>query len=207
MLFAAPIWSAGCARSAPPARHLLLITLDTTRADRLGCYGRARAGTPWLDRLAADGVRCERAYSQVPMTLPSHVSILTGLYPTHHGVHTNGERTMNVTTPTLADLLGAQGFYTAAAIGGYPVAGQVATRRGFAAYDDELADAHNPRGTERIAASVVDAALRLVDQRAGKRLFLWVHIYDPHDPYEPPSPFKERYASDLYQGEIAYADS
>ena len=206
-LLVASIWSAGCARSAPPARHLLLVTLDTTRADRLGCYGRTDAGTRWLDRLAAAGARWERAYSQVPITLPSHVSIFTGLYPPHHGVHMNGERTMNGAARTLADLLDAQGFYTAAAIGGYPVAGQVPTRQGFAAYDDQLADARNRRGTERVADSVVDAALRLADQRAGKRLFLWVHIYDPHDPYEPPSPFKERYASDLYQGEIAYADS
>lgn len=197
----------GCARPAAPARHLLLITLDTTRADHLGCYGRSGAGTPWLDRLAADGARWERAYSQVPVTLPSHVAILTGLYPPHNGVHTNGQREMKETARPLAEALAGQGFFAAAAIGGFPVAGQFATRRGFDAYDDELADARNRGGVERPADAVVDAALRLADQRGGKRLFLWVHIYDPHDPYEPPSPFRERYAPDPYQGEIAYADS
>lgn len=206
-LAAAAAVAAGCSRPAPPARHVLLITLDTTRADHLGSYGRPNAGTAWLDRVAAEGTRWERAYSQVPVTLPSHVTIFTGLYPPHHGVHTNGQRDMNPAVRTLAQVLDDQGFYTAAAIGGFPVTGQFPTRRGFAAYDDQLADAKNHRGVQRVADDVVDAALRLADQRAGKRLFLWVHIYDPHDPYEPPSPFKERYASDLYQGEIAYADS
>jgi arylsulfatase A-like enzyme len=206
---AAVLLLAGCARhpAAPPARHVVLVTLDTTRADRLGCYGHAEAGTPWLDGLAARGTRFARAYSAVPLTLPSHVSILTGLYPAHTGVHANGETRMRDGVRTLQEILSAQGFFTAAAVGGYPVSHRFPVRRGFEAFDDRLTDPHNAAGLERDAGEVVRAALEELGARGQRRLFLWVHLYDPHDPYDPPSPFRERFSADPYQGEIARVDA
>jgi len=199
-------WPGGGERVAP-ARHLLLVTLDTTRADRLGCYGRAGAGTPWLDALAARGTRFERAYAQVPLTLPSHVCILTGLFPARTGVHSNGQTAMAPGARSLASILAGQGFFTAAAVGGYPVAARFPVRAGFDAFDDRMSDPRNPAGLERDAGEVAAAGLRLAGSRSGKRLFLWVQFFDPHDPYDPPPPFRERYSSDPYQGEIARVDA
>jgi choline-sulfatase len=206
---AATLLLAGCARhpAEPAARHVVLVTLDTTRADRLGCYGRAGAGTPWLDALAARGTRFARAYSVVPLTLPSHVSILTGLYPAHTGVHANGETRMRDGVQLLQEILARQGFFTAAAVGGYPVSHRFPVRRGFEAFDDRLTDPRNAAGLERDAGEVVRAALGQLGARGDRRLFLWVHFYDPHDPYDPPSPFRERFSTDPYQGEIARVDA
>jgi arylsulfatase A-like enzyme/Flp pilus assembly protein TadD len=206
---AAAMAAAGCAgpASEPAARHLLLVTLDTTRPDRLGSYGHPNAGTPWLDALAARGTRFERAYAQVPLTLPSHMSILTGLYPTRTGVHANGQTSASPGVRTLAERLAAEGFFTAAAVGGYPVAARFPVRSGFEAFDDRMTDPRNPQGLERDAGEVVRAALAVMGARGSRRAFLWVHLFDPHDPYEPPSPFRERFASDLYQGEIARVDA
>lgn len=193
--------------AVPPARNLILVTLDTTRDDRLGCYGRSNAGTPWLDALAARGLLFRRAYTPVPLTLPAHISIFTGMYPTHTGVHVNGQTQLAHGVTTLAERLARAGFYTAAAVGGYPVTGRFPVRRGFEAYDDTLADPNNPEGLERDAGAVVRAALAELPSRNGRRLFLWVHLYDPHDPYAPPSPFRERFPKDPYQGEIARVDA
>lgn len=201
--------SAGCgAPPAPPApRHLVLVTLDTVRADRLGCYGRAGAGTPHLDRLAAGGLRVERAYAQVPLTLPSHMSIFTGLFPPRHGIHVNGQTSAAAGTTTLAERLSREGFFTAAAVGGYPLAARFPVSRGFQRYDDRLVDPRNPEALERDAGRVVGAALELLKERAGRRAFLWVHFFDPHDPYNPPAPFAEAFPKDPYQGEIARVDA
>ncbi len=208
-LLASAALVAGCGRAprTPPARRLVLITLDTTRADRLGCYGRRDAGVPWLDALAARGTRFERAYAQAPLTLPSHVSILTGLYPPHTGIRDNGQTELAPGVRTLAERLAAAGWFTAAAVGGYPVAARFPTRIGFETYDDQMIDARNPEGLERRAADVVQAALALAARAGSRPLFLWVHLFDPHDPYDPPSPYRERFAADLYQGEIASADA
>ena len=208
-LFCAAVISlSGCTTpGGPPARHLLLITLDTTRADRLGCYGHANAGTLALDRLAERGALFERAYASTPLTLPSHVSIFTGLYPPRTGVHVNGQIELDPRARPLAELLAEQGFYTAAAVGGYPVTGRFPVSRGFESFDDRMVDPHNPAGLEREAGEVVAAAMKLLGGRQDRRLFMWVHFFDPHDPYEPPPPFDSRYAGDRYQGEIARADA
>ena len=208
-LVAVAVVVAGCGppRQAAPARHLVLVTLDTTRADRLGCYGRRGAGTPWLDRLAERGTLFRRAYTPVPLTLPAHVSILTGLYPVHTGVHANGQTQLRTGVRTLAERLAESGFFTAAAVGGYPVTGRFPVRRGFEAFDDRLEDPNNAEGLERDGGKVVEAALRELGGRGDRRLFLWVHLYDPHDPYDPPAPFRERFADDPYQGEIARVDA
>ncbi len=199
----------GCAHDLeqPPARHLVVVTLDTTRADRLGCYGRQDAGTPTIDALAERGTLFERAYAQTPLTLPSHVSIFTGMNPPRTAIHVNGQEGLPPGIRTLAELLAENGFFSVAAVGGYPVAGRFPVSRGFAMYDDRMVDPNNPAGLERDAAEVVAAAMRQLDGRKGARLFMWVHFFDPHDPYTPPPPFADRYADDPYQGEIARVDS
>lgn len=196
-----------CTRPAPVARHLILVTLDTVRADRLGAYGRTNAGTPWLDEVARRGARFERAYTSAPLTLPAHVSILTGRYPPSTGIHLNGDVKLSSGIQTAAEILGKNGFFTAAAVGGYPVAGRFPTRRGFAVYDDRLRVGASGEALERPAAEVVNAAIDALSARGTRRVFLWVHLFDAHDPYEPPAPFRERYAQDFYQGEIATMDA
>lgn len=198
-------WS--CARAPLAATHLVLVTLDTTRVDRIGAYGREGAGTPWLDGLAARGIRFGRAYSHVPLTLPSHVTIFTGLYPTHHGVHLNGQTSMQAGIRTLAEILAASGFYTAAAVGGYPVSSRFPVHRGFERFDDRFPATDSGIALERDAASVVRAALGALEGRGERRVFLWVHLYDPHDPYAPPAAFRDRFPADPYQGEIAAVDA
>lgn len=199
--------SSACNRTEAPARHVLLVTIDTTRADRLGSYGRANAGTEWLDGLAARGARVERAYTVAPITLPAHVSLLTGRIPPRTGIHVNGQLGMPAEVTSVADVLGRAGYFTAAAVGGHPLVKATPASRGFMAYDDAFEDRRNAMALERDAGLVVDAAMRLVGRRQGKPLFLWVHFFDPHDPYEPPPPFRERFASDPYQGEIARVDA
>lgn len=208
MLCAALVLCACTSDIEPPApRHLLLVTLDTTRADRLGCYGKLNAGTPTLDGLADEGTRFERAYAQTPLTLPSHVSIFTGLNPPRTGIHVNGQESLPPSVRTLAEILVENGFFSVAAVGGYPVAGKFPVSRGFARFDDRMVDPNNPSGLERDAGEVVAAAMRQLDGWEGERLFMWAHFFDPHDPYAPPPPFAERYAEDSYQGEIARVDA
>jgi len=190
-----------------PAQHLLLITLDTTRFDRLGCYGKSGAGTPRIDALAASGLRFERAYATSPLTLPSHISILTGLNPPRSGIRMNGDTTLATGAQTLAERLAVEGFYTAAAVGGAPLSSAYPASRGFVSFDDRFTDPRNAEGLERDAGLVVRSALEQLKQRGERRAFIWVHFFDPHAPYEPPSPYRERFADDPYQGEIARVDA
>jgi arylsulfatase A-like enzyme/Flp pilus assembly protein TadD len=196
----------GCSTDPRP-RNVVLVTLDTVRADRLGSYGRAGADTPWLDALAARGMRVERAYAPVPITLPSHVTILTGLLPPRTGIRDNGDLSLATGVTTLAERLSAGGFFTAAAVGGFPVASRFPVSRGFARFDDRFADPRNPAGLERDAGEVVRAALGAASGRGARPLFLWVHLFDAHDPYEPAEPWRSRHANDPYQGEIARVDA
>ncbi len=188
-------------------RHLVVITLDTTRADRLGCYGRTDAGTPVLDDLARRGLRFERAYAATPLTLPSHVTIFSGLHPPRTGIHVNEQWELKPGVRLLAERLADEGFYTAAAVGAYPVSAKTPLHRGFQRFDDRLEDPRNPAGLERDAGLVVDAALSQLEHRRERRMFLWVHLFDPHDPYEPTPPFRDRFPDDPYQGEIARVDA
>jgi len=192
----------------PPS--VLLVTLDTVRADRLGCYGHAGAATPRLDELAARGVRFERAYTTAPLTLPAHASILTGTYPVFHGVHDNGSYRLDDRLTTVAELLRPQGYRTAAFVGAYPVQAHFGLSQGFEVYDDRL---ERPTDTEfyafeeRRAGEVIDAAERwLATVGPAEPFFAWVHLFDPHAIYRPPEPFATEFAGDPYQGEIAYAD-
>jgi choline-sulfatase len=196
---------------AAPPPDVLLVTIDTLRADRVGAYGYAAAQTPALDRLAREGVLVEEAVVQVPQTRPSHASIFTGRYPFEHGIRDNTSTPLPVKIPTLATLLSRAGYETAAFIGAYPVARPSGLDQGFATFDDpfggsEAATAGDAR-SERRASEVVDHALAWLDKPRRKPFFLWIHLYDPHAPYEAPSPFRQRFARRPYDGEVAYADA
>lgn len=201
----------GC-RAAPPL-NIVLITLDTTRADRLGCYGYDAVETPHIDRLAAEGTLYERCYTPVPITLPSHLSILTGTYPAFHGVHENAGFYVAPELETWPELLQRQGYDTAAFVGAFPLDSQTGLDQGFDLYDDNypssLEEGKHPslQGffDERPAADVVRPALEWLAERRGP-YFLWTHFFDPHQPLIPPSPFRERYSQALYDGEIAAVD-
>ncbi len=170
------------------ASDLLLVTLDTTRADALGCYGATGARTPTLDGLAAAGVRFESAWSPAPLTLPAHASLLTGLEPAEHGLRDNGWGALGPEHPLLAQELRKAGYATAAFVASRVLDRRFGLDRGFELYDDEMtAERVGQYGyAERGAREVVDAALGwLGAQPAGRSLFVWVHFYDPHAPYEP----------------------
>ncbi|MFH0946878.1 MAG: sulfatase, partial [Planctomycetota bacterium] len=189
---------------------LLLVTLDTTRADRIGCYGNQEIETPTLDGIADDGALFSAATAVAPTTLPAHASILTGLYPAHHGVRANGLFRLEDSHETLAERLRSEGFRTGAVVSAFVLASQFGLSQGFEQYEDDLSDADDPaerhyraRGADR----TTDRAINWVRAVAQERFFLWVHYFDPHHDYSPPSPFAEKYAGNLYDGEIAYVDS
>ncbi|MEQ8766879.1 MAG: sulfatase-like hydrolase/transferase [Planctomycetota bacterium] len=188
---------------------VLLITLDTTRADRLGCYGRGEAGTPHLDALAQEGVRFERAYTVAPITLPAHTSILTGTTPLYHGVRDNGAYRAPDRLVTLAELMKDGGRRTSAFIAAFPLHREFNLDQGFEVYDDAVDESDSQfLHAERRGDHVVDAALdwlRKLD--ADETFFSWVHLFDPHAHYDPPSPFAERFPGDPYQGEISFTDA
>jgi arylsulfatase A-like enzyme/tetratricopeptide (TPR) repeat protein len=192
-------------RAAGP--NVLLITLDTTRADHLGCYGDGQARTPNIDALAAEGVRFARVYAPAPLTLPSHTSIMTGLYPATHGVRNNGHD-LDAKWRTLAGILKARGFATAAFVSSFSVDSRFGLGRGFDVYDDTF-DARAPlkgANAERRAEATFARFARWLDKAGPDRFFAWVHYYDPHLPYDPPSPYREDFAGHPYDGEIAYMD-
>jgi choline-sulfatase len=198
-------------RPAPSAQgfNLLLVTLDTVRADHLGCYGDRDADTPALDRLASEGVRFRIAESPVPLTLPAHASILSGLLPIHHGLHQNGFGHLPDSVATLATTLSAAGYRTGAFIGAFVLDRRFGLHRGFAHYDDDIRRDPNVPATleaERPGREVVDRALAWLGRADPRPFFAWVHLYDAHAPYRPPEPFRTRFAGRPYDGEIAEDD-
>ena len=195
--------------------NVLIVTLDTTRADRIGAYGYRNAETPVFDRLASEGVLFEECITPTAYTLPSHSSIMTGLYPPQHGVRLNGEGALSDANETLAERLSASGYRTGAFVGAFVLDGRWGLKQGFEHYDDQFHIGADQRldlaGVQRPASSVVDAALKWLDQDSSRPFFAWLHFYDAHTPYAPPEPFKGRFASKgptgMYDGEIAFADS
>ena len=191
-----------------PDQNVLLLTIDTLRADAMSSYG-GPASTPNLDRLASDGVRFTFAHAQAVLTLVSHTSILTGEYPFQHGVRDNAGFRLAKGTPTLATVLHARGMATGAFVGAFPLNRQFGLADGFDVYDDVAArdslsaDFALP---ERRAADVVKVADDWIASQQ-KPWFAWVHVFDPHAPYTPPPPFDSQYANNPYAGEIAYVDS
>jgi len=200
---------------APPPEPVkptgvVLITLDTTRADAVGFSGSTDATTPTIDRLAALGVHFETAVSPAPLTLPAHTTLLTGLDPPGHGVRSNGGEALRTSLPTLASILAQEGWDTAAVVGSRVLDRRFGLGRGFASYDDSMTAEHIGQYgyPERDARAVTDAALRWLEARtAGAPFFLWVHYYDPHAPYDPPQGFGGPSERAAYLGEVAFADA
>ena len=188
-------------------QNLLLVTIDTLRADALGSYGGA-ARTPNLDALAARGTRFDFAHAHAVLTRPSHASILTGTYPYENGVRDHSGYRLKAGLPTIASMLKAQGFETGAFVGAVPLERRFGLDGGFDVYDDCFGRTGNTSDfalAERPAGEVVDAALTWIGGRQG-RWFAWVHVFDPHAPYAPPPPFDVEYAGRAYHGEVAYVD-
>ncbi|MBZ0270102.1 sulfatase, partial [bacterium] len=202
--------TAGCARGPSPGDlagwNVLLVTIDTLRSDRLGFEGWTAADTPVLDRLAAGGVVFRTALATAPVTLPSHASILTGLYPPRHGALDNGIYSLPEGVPTLATILKDAGYATSASIGAYVLHRQYGLARGFDVYDDRFRHPSADAARERRGAHVVDRAIRWLRERDHDApFFLWAHLYDPHAPYSPPAEYAG--FADPYDGEIAYVDA
>lgn len=187
---------------------VLLITLDTTRADRLGCYGYSKAQTPNIDWFASHGVKFDKAYAQVPLTFPSHCSILSGTYPLYHGARNNGTYHLGPNILTLAEILKDKGYETAAFVSSFTVDSRFGLDQGFEIYDDDFrrGQAFKSLNAERRAEEVFEPFRAWLEARREAPFFCWLHFFDPHLPYDPPSPFKEKFASEPYDGEIAYMD-
>ncbi len=193
-----------------PGLSVLLVTIDTLRADALGCYGGTVASTPVIDRLAREGVRFSRAHAHNVVTLPSHANILSGRYPLAHGVRDNSGFRFPDGTDTLATILKRAGYRTGAFVSAFPVDSRFGLARGFDVYDDQLGDPETRSAffmQERGGAQTMEAARRFRAAQGDARTFTWIHLYEPHFPYAPPEPFATRYASSPYHGEVAYADS
>ncbi len=207
---ALPVRAVGGTPAAVARPNIVLITIDTLRSDRLGCYGYSLADTPNMDRLASEGIRFKTAVAQVPLTLPSHATILTGSLPTVHGVRDNVGYKLGPEQRTLAELLKSAGYGTAAFVGSYVLNSRFGLNQGFDRYDDvplgSSAGVVNLNELERPAAEVVDKTIAWLKTTRATPFLVWVHLYDPHDPYRPPEPFGARFKSRPYDGEVAYCD-
>jgi arylsulfatase A-like enzyme/Tfp pilus assembly protein PilF len=202
------VFGGGSFRLTPnPDRNILFVTIDTLRADALGAYG-GRASTPALDGLAAHGARFDFAHSHAVVTLVSHASMLTGRYPYEHGIRDNTGYRLDPKQPTAATLLKARGFATGAFVGGFPLDHQFGLGVGFDVYDDRFTSTSGPEANdrERPASAVVKVATDWIGGQQSK-WFAWVHVYDPHAPYQAPAEFAARYPSDPYLAEVAWTDS
>src|SRR6476646_2438598 len=198
--------------AAPAAApNVVVITIDTLRADHLGCYGYKQIRTPNIDALAAQGARFERAYTAVPVTLPSHTVMFTGTYPMRSGIHDFAANKLGPGQPTLASVLKENGYVTCAVIGSAVLDSRFGLNRGFDFYYDHFdfnrLQESNLEEMERPGNLVADVALGWLSQNYQKKFFLWMHLYDPHYPYHPPAPYAAEYRDRPYDGEIAFADS
>lgn len=187
--------------------NILLITLDTTRADHLGCYGYGKPTSPNVDRLASQGARFVSAFASLPITLPSHTTMMTGLYPFRTGVRDNGPASLPASTPLLASILKGRGYQTLAYVSSVVLDRAFGLDRGFDVYDDSVR-VGRPEAFDydERAASQVNQAIFESKTKIEEPFFLWVHYYDPHMPYVPPHPFVDRFQGSPYDGEIAFAD-
>ena len=218
LLLAACALSSCVSRQPAPSvsvrpRHVLIITIDTLRADRLGCYGNPDVATPNIERLAREGAMAPQASAQAPITRPSHVSMFTGLYPSQHGIRDNISRALAPDVATMAEAFKAAGFETAGFVSSIVLSAQSGLGRGFDEFSDRFdigADAadegHFLDILEHRGDVAVAEAVKWLDAHSGGRTFVWVHLYDPHAPYEPPEPYASRYAGRPYDGEVAWSD-
>ena len=206
----------GVTPGAADGFNVVLFTLDTLRADRVSCYGNSPVETPELDALAANGVRFVHAVTPVPITLPAHATILTGDYPPTHGVRDNGSSRLIAAYDTLAERLKGAGYATAAFIGAVVLNNRYGLAQGFDVYKDEIVAYRDTVWGEdpypqRPGDEVIDDALAWLQARhAANRddpFFAWIHLFDPHSPYEPPEPYRTQYAGRPYDGEVAFTDA
>lgn len=212
---AASLILASCSRpKLPPGDgrlNVVLITLDTIRADRLGAYGNTRIETPFTDGLAARGVLFERCIAPAPLTLPSHTSIFSGTYPIYHGVRDNGDFTVPADLTTMAQLFHEKGYRTGAFVGAFVLSARWGLNRGFDTYTEptgaSAAEVLSMGDVRRRGEAVVEDALVWLRQPSSSPFFAWIHLYDPHLPYDPVPPFRERYPEDPYQAQVAYSDA
>jgi arylsulfatase A-like enzyme len=207
LVVATQVAIASCARDTrPPRPHaLVIITLDTTRADRLPMYGFGSVSAPALNRIAAEGVVLNRAMTVAPLTLTAHTSLFTGLYPPHHGVRDNADRGLDPDRPTLATMMRGAGFKTGAFVGATVLAADRGLARGFDVYDDG-SEPNAPPPRRRSGEKVVNAALGWLDRVGSSPFLLWVHLYDAHSPQTLPIEYRRTYG-DSYVGGIAFADA
>ncbi len=198
---------AGCGSPPSAPKRIVLVTIDTWRSDALGASGSGRVKTPHLDAFAKGGLYIPKAWSSATLTAPSHATILTGLQPYRHDVRDNHGFRMEASVPTLASLLREKGYATAAFVSAHPLARIIGLDNGFTVYDDRCApgDLLSVVPRWRPGAETIDAARDWL-RTAPDRLFLWVHLYEPHDPYAPPEPYKSAYREAPYFGEVAYVD-
>jgi arylsulfatase A-like enzyme/Flp pilus assembly protein TadD len=202
--------SAAAQAPEKPLPNIILVTIDTLRADHVGCYGYKQIKTPNLDALAADGVRFERAFTAVPVTLPSHTAMMTGTYPMLSGMHDFSGNKLSPQQPTLATVLKQAGYSTGAVIGAAVLDSRFGLNQGFDFYYDNFEfsrlDEKNLDEMKRPGNVVAESALEWLSKNWQKNFFLWMHLYDPHAPYSPPEPYNHEYADRTYDGEIAFAD-
>lgn len=197
----------GACRRAPSPPDVVLITVDTLRADRVGCYGDREGTTPEIDRLCAESARFDPALSPAPLTLPAHATMMTGLLPPEHGLRNNGAFALAPRFTTIAEVLAARGYATAAFVAALPLERRTGLDQGFAVYDDQLPPGRGDFGyAERPAGAIIDRALSWWGQQDSRPRFLWVHLFEPHDPYEPPADARARFPEDPYRGEVFTAD-
>src|SRR5215467_465243 len=204
----APTKKAPLKRALPP--NVILITLDTVRADRMGYNGYKEIETPTVDALAHAGIVFDRAISQVPLTWPSHAVILTGMYPFQNGVQDFTGQPLDARFRSVAQSFKQHGYATGAVVSAFVLDRSWGLARGFDFYDDAFAPeafANRDLGlVERRAGESVDRALAWLQKNPQRPFFFWLHLYDPHSPYNPPEPYRARFKDRLYDGEIAYAD-
>lgn len=198
--------------------NVVIVTVDTTRADHIECYGHPKSKTPAINALAEDGVLFENAFTPVPITCPSHSTMMTGKVPFTHGIRDNGLFILAEEQETLAEILKKEGYACGAAIGAFPLLSRFGVDQGFDFYDERLGgEFEDPEGNrvirkkrlffdERKAALVNESIFPWLDEHKDEPFFAWLHYFDPHHPHEPPPPYNHRFADDLYLGEIAYSD-
>lgn len=212
-LIALGLSAVACGGAAAPPREqpvdsLLLVTIDTLRADHVSCYGASPVSTPNLDALAKRGALFERAWSTVPLTTPAHASILTGLYPPAHGVRNNARFRLPDDVTTLAEALKQAGRRSGAVVSSFTTARMFGLAQGFDDYDDDFGnDAGGGERNQRPASESIDRAIAWLESQAGRPVVQWVHLYDPHTPYAAPAEFASQYRSDPYSAEVAYTDA
>jgi len=188
-------------------RNIVLISIDTCRADYLSCYGYGRKTTPNIDKLAAEGVLFENAFAPVPITLPSHSSMLTGTIPPYHGVHNNEGYKLAQSNITLAEILKDNGFKTTGIISAHVLKSTFGIDQGFDSYHDQFAGVLENNGIEeREGGETTEVAIKWLNENEDDRFFMFLHYFDPHTKYKPPEPFSSRYITNLYAGEVAYSD-